>query len=197
MNNPAHAEDVIPQSKEILGSVVAVGDRFVAHYFRDAVTDLVVFNRNGAMVHRIALPGIGATTDMWPAGSSIGYYTFSSPSSPPTTYAYNVHANRSTVYGGGHKPGFNASDYVTEEFFAPSTGGVRVPVFVAHRRGLKRNGTTPTMLTGYGALGVFNQPIWRNYSAAWLERGGVFAVACVRGGGEYGEALASRWHAGQ
>jgi prolyl oligopeptidase len=142
------------------------------------------------LLHHIPLPGVGGTTDMSAATASFGYYIFSSPTAPPTTYKYNVQTNISTVYSASRAAPFNVSDYVTEEFFASSTGGASVPVFVAHRRGLKLNGRTPTMLTGYGGFGDFYQPMWQDLSAAWLARGGAFAIACVRGGGEYGEG----WH---
>ena len=190
LHNPNNSVDVIPQSSEILGSVAAIGDRFVAHYFRDAASDLVVFDRSGRMLHRIVLPGIGGTTDVSAETVSVGYYTFSSPTSPPKTYEYNVRSNTNRLYSGSRIAPLNLSDYVTEEFFAKSTGGARVPVFVAHRRGLKLDGSTPTMLTGYGGFGAAYPPMWQDFSAAWLARGGAFAIACVRGGGEYGEA----WH---
>lgn len=190
LRTPNQPVDVIAESNEILGSAAVVGNRFIAHYFRDAASDLVVFDLSGTMLHRIALPGIGGTTDFSPQTPSLGYYTFSSPTTPPRTYAYDVDTNTSTLYSGSRTAPFGLSDYVTEEFFAPSTGGVRVPVFVAHRRGMKLDGTTPLMLTGYGGFGDDYQPMWQDFGAAWLARGGVFAIACVRGGGEYGE----KWH---
>jgi prolyl oligopeptidase len=88
-----------------------------------------------------------------------------------------------------HVP-YDPAQYVTEELFATSTGGVRIPVFVAHRRDVELDHDNPTLLTGYGGFGASYTPVWQNFSAAWLARGGVFAIACVRGGGEYGE----QWH---
>ena len=187
---PGRAVDVLPQSSEIISSVASLGDRFIVHYFRDAASDLVVVNRSGKMLHRIALPGVGGTTDIIPSTASVGYYTFSSPTHPPATYAYDVGTNTTSIYGNSKRAPFKPSDYVTEKLFATSTGGARVPVFVAHRRGVKLDGRTPTLLTGYGGFGVAYQPFWSDLSAAWLARGGVFAIAGVRGGGEYGET----WH---
>ncbi len=168
LRDPDHAINVVPQTSEILGSVTAIGDRMVAHYFRDAASDLVVFDYSGKALHRISLPGLGGTTDMTATKGSSGYFMFSSPTMPPTTYAYNVSMNASTVYSQRPAP-FNTSDYVTDECFAPSTGGVKVPVFVGHRRGLKLDGRTPTLIYGYGSLGEFLQPMWQDFTAAWLE----------------------------
>lgn len=187
---PGRATDVIAQSSGIIAAVAPFANRFVVHYFRDAASELAVFNRSGKMLYQIALPGVGGTTGVLPATASVGYYTFSSPTHPPTTYAYDATTNTSSIYGASKHVPFKPSEYVTEKFFAISTGGARVPVFVAHRRGMKLDGRTPTLLTGYGGFGVTYQPSWSDLSAAWLARGGVFAIAGVRGGGEYGET----WH---
>jgi prolyl oligopeptidase len=187
---PKQTVDVIPQQTIILGSVTALGGLFVAHYFRDAVSELAVFGHSGRLLHHIALPGLGSTGDM--SGSdddSIGYYFYSNPTTPRTIYSYDAKTNVSSVYSRKAAP-FDPSQYVTEEIFATSTGGVRVPVFVAHRRDLKLDGSAPALLTGYGGFGDIIEPLWQSFSAAWLASGGVYAVACVRGGGEYGES----WH---
>lgn len=182
--------DVIPQQKIILGSVTALGGLFVAHYFRDAVSELAVFGHSGRLLHHIALPGLGSTGDMSGSdGDSIGYYFFSNPTTPRTIYSYDAKTNVSSVFSRQGSP-FDPAQYVTEEIFATSTGGARIPVFVAHRRNLKLDGSAPALLTGYGGFGDIIEPLWQSFSAAWLASGGVYAVACVRGGGEYGES----WH---
>ena len=190
LQHPSSERDVIPQRPDVLDGVTAIGRRFVAHYLHDVTSQLVVFERSGKPLYRIALPGVG--TASYVAGEPsepIGYYTFSSPTRPHTIFAYDVRTNRSNVYFQQRSP-FDTRQYVTEELFAISTGGVRIPVFVAHRRGLRRDHHSPTMLTGYGGFGDAYHPTWQSFSAAWLARGGVFAIACVRGGGEYGET----WH---
>ena len=108
---------------------------------------------------------------------------------PPTIYKYDMRSGRSTVFSRVAAP-FDPNRYVTEEYFATSTGGARIPVFVAHRRGAKLDHHNPTLITGYGGFGDAYAPVWQNFSAAWLASGGVVAIACVRGGGEYGE----EWH---
>lgn len=187
---PKQTADVIPQQTIILGNVTALGGLFVAHYFRDAVSELAVFGHSGRLLHHIALPGLGSTGDM--SGSdddSIGYYFFSNLTTPRTIYSYDAKTNVSSVFSRQGSP-FDPSQYVTEEIFATSTGGARIPVFVAHRRDLKLDGSAPALLTGYGGFGDIIEPVWQSFSAAWLASGGVYAVACVRGGGEYGES----WH---
>jgi prolyl oligopeptidase len=190
LSRPRQPVDVIPQQRIILGSVTALGGLFVAHYFRDAVSELAVFGHSGRLLHHIALPGLGSTGDM--SGSdddSIGYYFFSNPTTPRTIYSYDARTNVSSVFSRQRSP-FDPSQYVTEEIFATSTGGARIPVFVARRRDLKLDGSAPALLTGYGGFGDIIEPLWQDFSAAWLASGGAYAVACVRGGGEYGES----WH---
>jgi prolyl oligopeptidase len=190
IERPRLAIDVIPQQTMILGSVTALHGLFVAHYLRDAVSELVVFGHSGRLLHHVVLPGIGSTGDMSGTDAdSLGYYFFSNPTTPSTIYSYDPKTNASTVFA-RHESPFDPSQYVTDEIFATSTGGAQIPVFVAHRRDIKLDGSTPTMLTGYGGFGVINEPLWKSFSAAWLASGGAYAVACVRGGGEYGD----NWH---
>ncbi len=190
LRNPSFERDVISQRSDVLENVTAVGGRFVVRYLHDVASQLKVFARSGKLLHDVALPGLGTSSDLDGEPSNPrAYYTLSSPTRPSTVFAYDVRTNKSTVYSQRRSP-FDPAQYVTEELFAGSSGGVRVPVFVAHRRGLKLDHSTRTMLTGYGGFGDAYHPVWQNLSAAWLANGGVFAIACVRGGGEYGES----WH---
>ncbi len=157
-------------------------------------SQLKVFARSGKLLHDVALPGLGTSSDLVGEPSNPrAYYSFSSPTRPSTVFAYDVRTNKSTVYSQRRSP-FDPAQYVTEELFAGSSGGVRVPVFVAHRRGLKLDHSTRTMLTGYGGFGDAYHPVWQNLSvAAWLFANGRGFCHCVRhdrGGGEYGES----WH---
>lgn len=190
LRNPSFERDVISERSDVLENVTAVGGRFVVRYLHDVASQLKVFARSGKHLHDVELPGLGTSSDLVGEPSNpLAYYSFSSPTHPSTVFDYDVRANESTVYTQRGSP-FDPAHYVTEELFAISSGGVRVPVFVAHRRGLKLDHSTPTMLTGYGGFGDAYHPVWQNLSAAWLAGGGVFAIACVRGGGEYGEG----WH---
>ena len=190
LRNPSLERDVIPQRSAVLEGVNAVGGRFTALYLRDVNSLLDVFARSGKLLHAIALPGIGSASNVFGnAGDPIGYYRFSSLTDPPTVFSYNVRTNQSAAYSQAGTP-FDPAKYVTEELFATSTGGARIPVFIGHRRDIKLDGDTPTLLTGYGGFGDSYTPGWQKFTAAWLARGGVVAIACVRGGGEYGED----WH---
>jgi prolyl oligopeptidase len=190
LRDPSIERDVIPERPDVLENVTAVGGSFVVRYLHDVASQLKVFARSGKLLRDVDLPGLGTSSDLVGEPSSpLAYYSFSSPTHPSTVFGYDVRTNKSTVYSQRSSP-FDPAQYVTEELFASSSGGVRVPVFVAHRRGLKLDHSTPTMLTGYGGFGDAYHPVWQNLSAAWLAGGGVFAIACVRGGGEYGED----WH---
>lgn len=189
LRNSATQHEVVPQSPATLEDVTAAGGQLIARYLRNAHSELRAFDRSGKLLHEIHLPGIGSVTVAGYANSPVAYYRFSSPTMPPVTFKYNVRSGVSTEVEHEAAP-FDEKEYVTEEFFARSTDGVRVPVFVAHRRGITMNGTTPTIITGYGGFGDAYHPVWQTLSGLWLAQGGAFAIACVRGGGEYGEA----WH---
>jgi prolyl oligopeptidase len=190
VRHPARDRDVIPERRETLDDVAAAGDTFVARYLHDVRSELIAFTRGGARIGPIALPGPGSVT-AFAAGTQmrVGYYAFSSPTMPPATFAFDASTKRVREVARDRAP-FDIAGYVTEELFARSPDGTRVPVFVAHRRDAPRDGSVPTMLTGYGAFGDSYYPTWSPLGAAWLAKGGTFAIACIRGGGEYGEA----WH---
>ena len=190
LREPSVERDIIPEQSAVLQAVDAVGGRLAGRYLRDVKSELVVFDYSGRRLRSIALPGIGSATELFGTpDDSIAYYQFSSMTRPPTIYKYDMRSGRSTVFSRVAAP-FDPNRYVTEEYFATSTGGARIPVFVAHRRGAKLDHHNPTLITGYGGFGDAYAPVWQNFSAAWLASGGVVAIACVRGGGEYGE----EWH---
>ena len=182
--------EIIPETNETLRGVNAVGDRFFASYLKDAATKVRVYGLGGESMGDVPLPGIGS------AGGFAGkrhytetFYAYSSFTTPSTIYRYDVTTGRSEVF---KRPtvDFNPRDYVTRQVFYTSKDGTRIPMFITHKRGLKRDGQNPTILYGYGG---FNIPITPRFSVAnivWMEMGGVYAVANIRGGGEYGEA----WH---
>jgi prolyl oligopeptidase len=183
-------QTVIPSNADILQSITAVGNTLVASYLHDDRTRLVTYRQDGSPTGEIALPGPGNVPSI--SGSqnqTTAYYQFSSPTSPPTTFAYDAGRHREKVVARQRAP-FDTANLVTDEFFARSADGTRVPVFVAHRRGVPLNGRSHTLLTGYGGFGDPYPIEWDPVGAAWLARGGTFVIACVRGGGEYGEA----WH---
>ena len=189
VRNPKGERDVIPQNAMTLDSVVVAGNRFVAHYLKDAGSRLVVFERNGRFVRNINLPGVGTAFLSGAKNRETAYYWFSSITTRFASFTYDIRTGETHLYDRVRQP-FSSDQYTTQELFATSTGGARIPVFVAYRKGTNLNNKNATLITGYGGFGDSYTPEWETLSAAWIERGGVFAVACVRGGGEYGET----WH---
>jgi len=190
LRQPAHQWDVIPQSSRTLEDVSAAGDQFLARYLHDVRSEIIAFDRHGARLRALPTPGIGTVANVAadPSHAS-AYYDFSSPTTPPSVFAYDSRDGRTHLVG-RQRAVFDAAQFVTEELFARSADGTRVPVFVAHRRGLRLDGSHPTMLTGYGGFGDSYRPEWWTPNEAWIAAGGTLAIACVRGGGEYGQA----WH---
>ncbi|MBX3361189.1 MAG: S9 family peptidase [Phycisphaeraceae bacterium] len=182
--------EIIPQQPENLRGVSYVGGHFLAQYLKDAKTLVRVHDITGRFAREVSLPGIGS------AGGFGGkpddpetFYSFTSYTNPGAVYRYDVKSGASEVF---RQPKFNAdlSGYETRQVFYTSKDGTRVPMFITSKKGLKLDGNNPTLLYGYGG---FNIPLTPGFSPAtivWLEMGGIYAVANIRGGGEYGK----EWH---
>ena len=182
--------EIIPESAETLGGIGLLNNQFVASYLKDAYTQIKIFNLDGSFVRQVALPGIGS------AGGFGGkrhdtetFYAYTSFTSPNIIYHYNMVTDESTIY---RQPNvdFNPEDYETKQVFYPSKDGTQVPMFITHKKGLQLDGNNPTYLYGYGGFGISLTPSFSVSRIVWLEMGGVYATACLRGGGEYGES----WH---
>ena len=185
-----HWQEVLPESDETLEEVSFVGGRFIAQYLEDAKTRVRVFGADGSPVRDVALPGIGTAEGFHGrADDSETFYVFSSFATPPSIYRYDVATGESTLLRRAEVD-FDPSDYAVEQVFFTSKDGTRVPMFLAYKRGLERNGSNPTLLYGYGGFQISLTPYFSVSRLAWMEMGGVFAMANLRGGGEYGEA----WH---
>ena len=179
--------DVIPESKDTLNGVSFINDQFVLNYLSDAHTKFKIYETSGKFVRDVDLPGIGS------AGGFSGrrtdtetFYSYSSFNAPPTIYYYDMKSGTSKLFRKSDVK-FDPSLYEVKEVFYPSKDGTMVPMFLAYKTGTKLDGKNPTLLTGYGG---FNVPSTPNFSAsriAWLEMGGVYALACLRGGSEYGK----------
>ena len=167
-----------------------MGDRFLATFLKDASTCVRVYTRAGEYVRDVELPAIGTASDFrGQPGDVETFYSFSSFATPPTVYRYNVATGLSTPVRKPKLP-FDPGDYEVKQVFYRSQDGTRVPMFISHRRGIKLDGSNPTLLYGYEGYGYSLNP-WFSISAlAWMDGGGVYAVPNLRGGGEYGEA----WH---
>jgi prolyl oligopeptidase len=181
---------VIGEASDTLENVGVVGGRFFLHYLQDAHTVIKEYKPDGTFVRDVALPGIGSAGGFYgEKDETVTFYSYSSFSRPDTIYSYDIATGTSAVYR-EPKLKFDPSKYVTKQVFYTSKDGTRVPMFITYRKGLKRNGKNPTYLYGYGG---FNNPMTPSFSVnimTWMELGGVFAEAGIRGGGEYGQA----WH---
>jgi prolyl oligopeptidase len=186
----ANWKTILPERDDTLQDVVLVGDQLVTEYLHNAYSQLRVFGLDGKLRHELELPTMGTVSGLRARRDDTElFYGFTSYLHPPTTYRYDVKAGTSTVF---RKPevAFDVSQYETEQFFYTSKDGTRVPMFLTHRKGLKRDGNNPVLLTGYGGFNISLTPSFSVSNAVWLENGGVLAVPSLRGGGEFGEA----WH---
>ncbi len=187
---PSTVRQIIAEAPETLLGVGLTGNMFVCSYLKDAVTNVRMFRTDGTHVRDVEFPGLGS-------GGGFGgkradtetFYSFSSYNLPPSIYRYDMITGESTLYRRAQVD-FNADDYTVEQVFYESKDGTRVPMFLAHKKGLRKNPGTPVMLYGYGGFDIPITPSFSPAIAAWMEMGGIWAVANIRGGGEYGEA----WH---
>ena len=186
---PQNWQDFIPETENVL-KLTKGGDTFFANYMVDAISKVKQYNKKGELIRDITLPGVGT------AGGFSGkkeqttlYYSFTNYKTPGTTYTFDVTTGESGVY---RKSGvdFNSDDYTSEQVFYNSKDGTKVPMIITYKNGIKLDGSNPTILYGYGGFNISLTPSFSPTTAAWLEQGGVYAVANIRGGGEYGK----EWH---
>ena len=180
--------EIIPQAAETLNGIQMINDQFVANYLKDAYTQIKTYDKTGKHVRDVQLPGIGS------AGGFGGkqkdtetFYSFSSYNAPPTIYRYDMKTGKSTLFRQA-KVKFNPADFEVKQVFFTSKDGTRVPMFITHKKGLKLDGTNPTILYGYGGFNISQTPGFSVARLPWLEMGGVYAVANIRGGAEYGKS---------
>ncbi len=186
----ANWKTVVPEGRNAIEAAVMIAGKLAVNALVDVASEVRLFNLDGSSAGRIATPGLGSVSGPFGRFSRPEiFYTFTSPLYPVTVFRYDLTTGASTPFE-APKPTFDASRYTTERVFATSKDGTRVPVFITHRRDLKQDGANPTMLYGYGGFDISEVPRFRPDVIAFLERGGVYATANMRGGGEYGEA----WH---
>jgi len=187
---PEHYREIIPQAEESLIQVSFVGNLFVASYLKDVKPQVKVFSIDGQLVREVEFPGIGAATGFGGQRTDTEtFYAFSSFATPPSIYRYDMITGQSRLIRRA-KVKFNPDDYEVRQVFYHSKDGTRVPMFIAHKKGIKLGGANPTLLYGYGGFAISLRPYFSIRVLSWMELGGVFALANLRGGGEYGE----EWH---
>ena len=187
--------EVIPQDTDSLRDVGFVNGQFVCEYLHDAHSRVRVFAGDekatrAKLVRDIELPGIGSASGFGGKRTDTEtFYGFTGYTVPNTIYRLDLTTGKSTVFR-QPKVAFDPAAYETKQVFFRSKDGTRVPMFITHQRGLKLDGTNPTLLYGYGGFDISLTPVFEIPSLVWMEMGGVYAVPNLRGGGEYGTA----WH---
>lgn len=186
---PANWKNFIAETENVLSPSTG-GGYFFANYMQDAVSVVKQYDYNGKLVRQIELPGVGTAGGFGGKKSEQKlYYSFTNYITPGSTFSYDVATGVSQVY---EKPkvDFNSDLYESKQVFYTSKDGTKIPMIITHKKGLKLDGTNPTMLYGYGGFNVSLTPSFSISNAVWMENGGVYAVPNLRGGGEYGK----KWH---
>jgi len=184
-------KEVIPETDATLTGVSLVGERFIAQYLRDARSQVKVFATSGKPIRELTLPGIGSVGGFGgDQKDTETFFSFTSYTTPATSYRLDLNDYSSAIWR-QPKTAFNSARYQTDQVFYTSKDGTKIPMFITHRKGLTLDGSNPTLLYGYGGFNISMTPGYSPSIAGWLDLGGVYCVANLRGGGEYGEA----WHA--
>ena len=188
--NKEEGHTIIAERRDVLHHVTVAHGEFIALYLHNAYHQLKRFRLDGTYIDDIKLPTLGAVTDLYGQFEDESLcYSFSSFTYPLSVYHYNFVTDANTSL---YKPSiqFDFNNYVTEQVFATSKDGTQVPMFLVYHHEMKHDGINPTLLYGYGGFNIPMTPVFSVDRLIWLEMGGVFAMANLRGGGEYGEA----WH---
>lgn len=182
-------KDLIPETEQVLNPSTGSGYIF-ANYMKDAVSVVKQFDYKGKLIRTIALPGVGTASGFGgKAKDKELYFSFTNYVTPGTTYTFFPESGKSSVYV-KPKVDFVSENYESKQVFFTSKDGTKVPMIITHKKGLQLNGKNPTILYGYGGFNVSLTPSFSIANAVWLEMGGIYAVANMRGGGEYGK----KWH---
>lgn len=186
---PENWVDFIPETENVLSPSIA-GKYFFANYMEDATSTVKQYDREAKLVRDIKLPGVGTASGFGAKKEETElYYSFANYVTPGSIYKLDLDSGESELY---YEPkiDFDSSDFESKQIFYTSKDGTKVPMIITHKKGIKLDGTNPTILYGYGGFNISLTPSFSVANAVWMENGGVYAVANLRGGGEYGKA----WH---
>jgi prolyl oligopeptidase len=187
---PDEWKTIIPEDKDVIEESNIVDGKFYLLRLRDVKSELTVYSAEGKETGKINFPGIGAGSTLFgEADAKDGFYSFQSIVRPPTIFHYDTNTGKSDVFATVKVP-FESDAFEVKEVFYNSKDGTRVPMFIAGRKGLKREGSERLLMTGYGGFALSETPVWNSEYAWWMQQGGWFALPDLRGGNEYGEA----WH---
>jgi prolyl oligopeptidase len=187
---PQHWISVVREGKDVISGISIVGGKLFVTGLHDVVTETRIFTLEGKQTGEIAYPTLGAATDLeGRSDSNEGFYSFESFIIPPTIYHYDVKTRKTEIFAKPTVP-FASDQYEVKQVFYTSKDGTRIPMFISSKKGVKRDGNTPTLMFAYGGFLVNLDPTWNPEYAWWMEQGGFYAQPNLRGGGEYGE----KWH---
>ncbi len=190
VNAPQTLQQVVPETSQVIDEALLVGDTLVINYMVDVVSQLQLFHSDGTAAGKLVMPGQGRVSALAASADKQQlYYSYSSYLQPPSVYQAELKTLAQRPWFSPQLT-FNAQNFVSEQRFYYSKDGTRVPIMLLYRKGLPRDGRNPTILYGYGGFNIAVTPRYSPAIIAWLELGGIYAVANLRGGGEYGEA----WH---
>lgn len=186
---PENWKDFIPETENVLSPSTG-GGYFFAEYMVDAVSKVLQYDYEGNLVREVGLPGVGSAGGFGAKKEEKElYYSFTNYVTPGSIYKYDIEKGTSELY---RKPSidFNPDNYESKQVFYTSKDGTKIPMIITHKKGIQLNGKNPTILYGYGGFNVSLTPSFSITNAVWMEQGGIYAVANLRGGGEYGK----KWH---
>ena len=181
-------KEIIPESTNVLERTTIIGGKILAEYMKDATHHAYGFDLSGKKLYEVQLPSLGTLSGFTGSNDdNEAFYIFSSYTLPPTVYRFDVSENKSDVF---HKTevSFKSEEYISEQVFFTSKDGTRVPMSITYKKGMKKDGKNPLMLYGYGGFNISLNPSFSAIRIPFLENGGIYVVANLRGGGEYGEA---------
>lgn len=182
-------KEVVPEGESVLTDVTFADDRMILQYSKDNCNQMYTYTTDGKRIGEIKLPTFGSTSASGMRGQKEVFYSFTSYTMPNTVYSYDLNTDKSTVWA-APKVNFRSDDYKTDMVFYTSKDGTRAPLFITYKKGMKLNGRNPLLLYGYGGFNITYAPFFLSNYIPFMERGGIYVHAVLRGGGEYGED----WH---
>ncbi|MEG0454270.1 MAG: prolyl oligopeptidase family serine peptidase [Bacteroides sp.] len=191
VNKPLLADwkELVPEAEAVLSDTKVIGNKLFLTYDKDASNHAYVYDLDGKLIQEIKLPSLGSVGFSGDKDDKECFFGFTSFTTPGATYKYDMDKNSYELYRAPNVK-FNADDFVTEQVFFASKDGTKVPMFLTYKKDLKKDGTNPVFLYGYGGFNISLNPGFSTARIPFLENGGIYAQVNLRGGGEYGE----EWH---
>ena len=192
LNDPAREKwrEIVPEGRDTIAGFSLVGGKLFVSYLHNVTTQIKIFTLDGKPLGEVSLPGLGSASGI--AGrwdNNEAFFSFRSFVTPQTIYRYDIQTGKTELWAQPKVP-FKSDDFEVQQVWYPSKDGTKVPMFLVHKKGLQPDGKLPVLLYGYGGFNVSQIPRFSSSAALWAEQGGVYALANIRGGGEFGEA----WH---